>query len=84
MCLPWAAASCWPALVFSRMLSRSYSASEAKMEHELARRRGGADAQGLEVDAALVKQVDQVNHVVAAAALHELTAFVEVRRQQLL
>ena len=32
MCLPWAAASCWPALVFSRMLSRSYSASEAKME----------------------------------------------------
>ena len=32
MCLPWAAANCWPARVFSRMLSRSYSASEAKME----------------------------------------------------
>ena len=42
-------------------------------KHELARRRGGVDAQvqGLEVDAALVEGVDQVNHVVAAASQAE-------------
>jgi hypothetical protein len=42
-------------------------------EHEFARRRGRVDAQvqGLEVDAALMEGIDQVNHVVAAATQAE-------------
>jgi hypothetical protein len=47
MRLPWAAASCWPALVFSRILTLAVVLGQGGEdgEHELTGRHGGVDAQ---------------------------------------